>query len=1620
MSCIYTYKGHTFNSEAELDDFIIEKLGYESKFGDAVFSKSTNFLRTKDIIENQIIKDAEKKHLQMEIWRAKRKASFIDDEELLDFPKPYIGVTRLLTKIRRGENRILAEFIADNYWDKRNESWTKPLKEDEKIEDRFSADELEIFFKDETPHLLNSDECKQLRNLMTKKWEFQAAAGTAIHYVLQQYFTKNGDTILGDSPRSEIFDTIKSKIDRELSDQMGDSKYRDFDGNLFNDKIINDALDYADELKVKLRKLHGDKCEFYPELSVQSKMATTVADEPDTVLGIIDLLVVDEKGQVNLYDYKTSPKPYDKFDSAKRLAYQYQLAMYGKLLKKYGLEYRKANISILPLQFENLELSNRDEALLDPKKAKFTYTGVHPSLRNFETDTKNKIFEVTPSGSEKILEVLDDYLPEEITYDVASEDLISEVTEQLKIWCPDYSKYKAKSEIEIHDMLEEGGYLKPVEREGKQLFIYQAKGAYSKEIIATSPEELISKVLKQQQRNEQQAQNFAGIVTNALEYGMKHMTKDIGKYLESIDSKSLTDKTALAKWFVEKLGIYCNGNWEIAKIPSINTLGIIALKNKKTNQIDIVKLSGANLYYNPFEYETKNGKRIKKRNHLMSYAFQSDIAETSDSNSLMLEGYKGNIEIMEVMLALNNIPSLFEGESGAVIGNIQIMNPFQGNGISAPNEQILYTFKKMCQLSPLKARNNVLEGNVKLGTTFDIGLNSFNEAMEEGSEYEINNEEFNSAKTELDTAIEHGDKEEKMDAILKILDKLEKAHHDLAAGKLTREMLLTKPYARFYNELLQAYRYLNGINLKQQIKDHDKWSEERSLKGIALNGSSGTWLDNPGNMLSDTLNTVAKLVTQAYQNIRNSMGTKVSKLRNATEELKKEKGFTGIAQGFGNATNMYENMTEVIGGDLLFTDLRSDKLSNAERKYLKLILEMINENRFGGIKSKKELESMRDSHDLEYYRVPLCMATAESRDSVIGLQKGLKERLKRMTPSNAIAEIKARVDGMFLEEDERSWNNAEELFKVNNRFNRSEKDIDYRLKAIEKNGAGYFERNLEVLTMKHCFAYSSAKELNKVFPIIKASMAYLSAAGNTVNKTFVKDEEYLEGYLKNSIKGQPLEENEKMQEATAVASKIKQIASFMALAFSPVQGMYQTIQGLWQDISLILRKPDGTNAFTWSNMWSAAKEVYSDMRHFSDTPTKCQLINEWLGVNDMDMNIYADRMRTDQHNKYNFVNFAFKFASRPDYYNRMTIIVAKMKEDGIWDALDVKDGQLVYDFKKDKRFLAYANGETTNPKYNDQRALYHAIAQQFITEGVVYPDGSPFQLSKDPTKPTPLPYAWTNQEGESIKALCDLIYGYYSHEKKSLIHATFLGSLYMQMKTYWSGKKNQYLAPGGVRIQGKWEQAIDATSGKPVYYQVDSNGMIDYDAPLTTDVTNAPFYQWKGQFQEGVIVTLSQIFRNGVLSKDALKNGLNEVWNNEDANIRTIRRANIKQFGFDMLFYGLISIGIAGLLLADWDKELQKEAKETNDLSDAIKATLAHLTRLSFGQSADDLNWWQSIGNPAVNWSPFSITQFTGVSKRFWNVLMNDPTFYDGITKSFAVGKQMKPIVEWLDPNNTN
>ena len=123
---------------------------------------------------------------------------------------------------------------------------------------------------------------------------------------------------------------------------------------------------------------------------------------------------------------------------------------------------------------------------------------------------------------------------------------------------------------------------------------------------------------------------------------------------------------------------------------------------------------------------------------------------------------------------------------------------------------------------------------------------------------------------------------------------------------------------------------------------------------------------------------------------------------------------------------------------------------------------------------------------------------------------------------------------------------------------------------------------------------------------------------------------------------------------------VKSAASKLTLAFSPITGLYQHISSFWNDISLIIRKPDGKLSFTFENFKKAYKLVYSDMFHYSDKPTLSSSFNELYGINDMDMNIntYPDRITRTRRGIWNLDGLAMKFAIRPDYYSRMKIFTA--------------------------------------------------------------------------------------------------------------------------------------------------------------------------------------------------------------------------------------------------------------------------------------------------------------------------------------------------------------------------
>lgn len=103
----------------------------------------------------------------------------------------------------------------------------------------------------------------------------------------------------------------------------------------------------------------------------------------------------------------------------------------------------------------------------------------------------------------------------------------------------------------------------------------------------------------------------------------------------------------------------------------------------------------------------------------------------------------------------------------------------------------------------------------------------------------------------------------------------------------------------------------------------------------------------------------------------------------------------------------------------------------------------------------------------------------------------------------------------------------------------------------------------------------------------------------------------------------------------------------------------------------------------------------------------------------------------------NYDDWLYATIKKPDFLNRMVLFVAQCHKDGIWDAFSINDsGELVYDWKKDKRFSIYALGNKNNPEYAKQMGTYYNAVRAYNND---HPD-SPISFDGNET-PLPEPYS---------------------------------------------------------------------------------------------------------------------------------------------------------------------------------------------------------------------------------------------------------------------------------------
>ena len=95
MSCIYTYKGHFIGTVAQLNDFLLERQKFESKYGDLVFQLSSRTLATESKLDT--ITDATRDLVAKYNEAAREARHYPDGEAMLKLKRPYVGVSEFLS-----------------------------------------------------------------------------------------------------------------------------------------------------------------------------------------------------------------------------------------------------------------------------------------------------------------------------------------------------------------------------------------------------------------------------------------------------------------------------------------------------------------------------------------------------------------------------------------------------------------------------------------------------------------------------------------------------------------------------------------------------------------------------------------------------------------------------------------------------------------------------------------------------------------------------------------------------------------------------------------------------------------------------------------------------------------------------------------------------------------------------------------------------------------------------------------------------------------------------------------------------------------------------------------------------------------------------------------------------------------------------------------------------------------------------------------------------------------------------------------------------------------------------------------------------------------------------------
>lgn len=1272
-----------------------------------------------------------------------------------------------------------------------------------------------------------------------------------------------------------------------------------------------------------------------------------------------DIVIVDQNGNPHIFDITLSRKPTSEWNSAKLLLQDYKLGVERQMLELI-CSTKKSGLYLAPFYLQDFSLDN------------FMLGEI--SDRTIENKQLNYV-------GGRISETLKVLLPGKYT-ELHLDDSLDKDNDTLigALLTKNYA-IKSKWIIENKEYLIKKIKDKKRPNEPYILFDYLQNKSIKIDKEEDIEKEVEAYLLRYNSDKHSEVERLKRALLNKMKAN-SDSTISVGKGSSEVIINSTFDR-------------YMKMGWELVDNDIFTNQGILVFKNNVYNTIEAVSIT---------TNELNTLHNLEAGNTILGKFFNNTKA-TQDKN--ILQATTANIEIMRTLAILNNSPELFGNYK---LGNIKVLNYMTDHKWDTTDTaQAIYNFN---QLYKAANKNNELGGIPNRFESREIKLSNPIEELYK----EIWSQLAASDNPEL-KSLAKGTRPDVIDAKLEWFKKVK----NLVIEKHPELVENPEKIPDFRNEWVNLYRmiseaivYYSGItfhfdgnvsrfgirfadigHLPQTLlfgegREYD--AQGNKVVGLLQGSYFSTTDSSPSKdrtQIFDYVSLGHTMIRDAYQKIQ---GPTVKKTTKYYEDC----GRSGLEKVLiGNATKYHERLFEQLGGKL-DSDFRAKNpysldsdLKAHERDYLKYILWEMYKFKDSSLAedykkmSYTEFEKSERFKEIttknEYTLIPLMKKLDMSKWGSLTTENFWKSVGKRWE------DIKDFVDPRQITETQRidAENHVLSCNKMYNEFNMG---AEVREKLISEYGVNYFEVNLDTILLKYSFASIRENVMDEVLTIINSAMMALKyhgyKSGNSKELNEALEDMYKQ--FRISIYGVEPFKGE-ITEPLAVVKQVQRLASIAFITMRPVLMLKELITGTIKNVSYAWTKVYGDDSFTISDLSAAYNKVlFSKSQSFQDFNMVDEL-NLLYGIANMDTNSVVKKSKTDRSGLFKFFSeHLYWMNTAPDYVNRLTLFVAKMIHDGCYDAHSIdKNGKLIYDPRKDKRFKVYFEKRqqynykwTQNDTvYNDQRSLYISLLESFNKENKV------FGKAELDEKIDLIPKAYSHEDRESIKVFADMAYGFYDHERSSLWKHTVMGSIFGQFLTYWPAKVKYYFGKEVESKTGSRQQKfqLDADGNKQYLWLKD---VFDEEGNLigtedTTENTGRKSMHFIKGTHEGLFYSLVHCVR------DVLHGNLDKT---------PIQRKRRAVLAMHDLLMGLLLAAFVRILLEDFEGE-----KDKSYVDQAMQGT----TR-AFYKATKEFDPFASVFT-AFKWEPAFVGMTTKVVDSFAGIFSGNSTLEDLFRKNLKM-----------------